>query len=90
MGASLKYNILNKGSLNVTANFIDVTYNDVQNTSLAFEMLEALQIGENITWTVRYQRNISKNMQLSLNYEGRQSSGANVVHIGGAQVRAYF
>ncbi len=90
VGASLKYNILNKGSLNVTANFIDVTYNDVQNTSLAFEMLEALQIGENITWTVRYQRNISKNMQLSLNYEGRQSSGANVVHIGGAQVRAYF
>ncbi|MBA3971337.1 MAG: hypothetical protein H0X46_04215, partial [Bacteroidetes bacterium] len=89
-GAEIKYNVLQKGSLNLKANFIQIRFNGIQNTSLAFEMLDALKIGQNITWGVSYQRNLSNNLQLSLTYDGRKSAGTTVIHTGGAQVRAYF
>lgn len=89
-GVELKYNVLQKGSLNVKGNFIQIKYNDSQNTSIAFEMLDALQKGENITWGFTYQRNLSNNLQLSLSYDGRKSEGSPIIHSGGAQVRAYF
>lgn len=89
-GVELKYNVLQKGSLNFKVNFIQIKYNGEQNTSLAFEMLDALQIGQNITWGLTYQRNLSNNMQLSLTYDGRQSGTGKAIHTGGAQVRAYF
>lgn len=95
-GLELKYNVLQKGSLNVKANFIQITYKDSnntdinQNTSLAFEMLDALLRGKNYIWGLTYQRNLSNNMQLSLTYDGRQSGHGKMVHTGGAQVRAYF
>ena len=89
-GTEIKYNVLNKGSFLAKANYIRITYNDVQNTSLAFEMLESLKIGENITWGVAWQRNLNNNMQLSITYDGRKSEGTKIIHVGGAQVRAYF
>ena len=89
-GAEIKYNVLQKGSLNMKANFIQIKFNGVQNTSLAFEMLDALKTGQNITWGVSYQRTLSNNLQLSLTYDGRRSEGTKIIHTGGAQVRAYF
>lgn len=89
-GAEIKYNVLEKGSLNMKANFIQIKYNSIQNSAIAFEMLDALHIGKNITWNVVYQRNLSNNMQLSLTYDGRVAEGTKAIHTGGAQVRAYF
>ncbi|MGQ0827511.1 MAG: hypothetical protein ACT4ON_03845 [Bacteroidota bacterium] len=89
-GAEIKYNVLNKGSLNIKANFIQIQFNGTQNTSLAFEMLDALKTGQNITWGLMYQRNLSNNLQLNLTYDGRKSEGTKAIHTGGAQVRAYF
>lgn len=95
-GVELKYNVLQKGSLNLKANFIQITFKDKnnadinQNTSLAFEMLDALLRGKNYTWGLTYQRNLSNNMQLSLTYDGRQSGKGKMIHTGGAQIRAYF
>ncbi|MES2591157.1 MAG: hypothetical protein V4608_04675 [Bacteroidota bacterium] len=89
-GVEIKYNVLQKGSLNLKANFIQIKYTGEQNTSVAFEMLDALQKGKNITWGIIYQRNLSNNLQLSLTYDGRVSETTKAVHTGGAQVRAYF
>jgi hypothetical protein len=89
-GAEIKYNVLQKGSFNLKANFIQISFNGSQNTSLAFEMLDALKVGQNITWGASYQRNLSGNLQLSLTYDGRQSENSKAIHTGGAQVRAYF
>lgn len=89
-GAEVKYNVLQKGSLNLKANFIQIKFNGLQNSSLAFEMLDALKTGQNATWGVSYQRNLSNNLQLSITYDGRKSEGIKAIHTGGAQVRAYF
>ncbi len=90
-GAELKWNVLNKGSFNMKANYIQISYNAKQpNSALAFEMLDALKPGQNITWGIAYQRNLSNNMQISITYDGRKSAGTNAIHTGGAQIRAYF
>ena len=89
-GAEIKYNVLQKGSLSLKANFIQIKFNGTKNTSLEFEMLDALKTGQNVTWGVAYQRTLSNNLQLTLTYDGRKSEGTKVIHTGGAQVRAYF
>ena len=89
-GAEIKYNVLQKGSLNLKADFIQINYNASQNNTLAFEMLEGLKLGQNITWGASYQRTLSNNLQLNITYEGRKSEGTKIVHVGGMQVRAYF
>lgn len=90
LGTEVRYNIQTKGSLLANFNFIVIDYDDDENTALAYEMLEALRTGNNITWNLSYQRNLSKNMQLNLNYSGRKSQEINAVHTGGIQVRAFF
>jgi hypothetical protein len=89
-GIELKYNILTKGSLMLKGNFIMIKYNATENNSLAFEMLEGFKKGNNITWSLSYQRNISEYLQLNLIYDGRQSPGNKMVHVGSVQLRAYF
>ncbi len=89
-GAEIKWNVLNKGSLNMKFDYIKIGFNGTQNTSIAFEMLDALKLGQNITWGVAYQRNLSNNLQLSITYDGRKSEGSKAIHTGGAQIRAYF
>ena len=89
-GIEIKYNQLGKGSISAKCNFIGIQYNDFQNTPVAFEMLNALKPGNNFTWNINYQQNLSNNLQISITYDGRQSPGNKMIHIGGAQVRAFF
>jgi hypothetical protein len=90
IGLELKYNQVEKGSLTGKADFINITYNDLENTPLAYEMLNALKIGYNYTWELSYQRNLTNNIQISINYNGRKSPDSRIINIGGAQVRAFF
>lgn len=90
IGFETRVNSPGKGSLLLNANFILLSYNNVSNTSLAFEMLEGLLPGNNITWAASYQQTLANNLQLSLNYNGRVSENSKVIHSGGIQVRAFF
>lgn len=90
IGTEVKYNVLSKGNLQGRVNAISIKYNGQTNSPLAFEMLEGLKPGLNFTWNLSYQRNLSNNMQVSLNYDGRKSENIKTIHTGGVQVRAYF
>jgi len=89
-GTELKYNVLNKGSLLANFNYVNIKFNESANSPLGLEMLQGLNIGNNYTWGITYQCNISKNIQLNLSYNGRDSQGSNIVNTGNAQVRAFF
>lgn len=89
-GVELKTNFILKGQLSVKFNYINISYNDVENTPLAFEMLEGLRTGSNFTWGASFQRTIGSNLQLSINYDGRKSENANLIHIASMQIRAFF
>jgi len=90
IGTDVKFNSVGKGSFLMNFSFIQNRYNGETSSSLAFEMLEGLQPGQNATWSVSYLRTIAKNLQLSLNYNGRKSKDINMIHAGGVQVRAFF
>lgn len=89
-GIEVRYNQLQKGSLTGTINWVNIDYIGEANSALGFEMLEALKPGRNFTWTVNYQRNLGKNMQLSLRYNGRKSEDNRTIHTGGVEMRAFF
>ena len=89
-GLEGKYSAAEKGNIITNLNFILINYDYPTNSSLAFEMLEGLQPGNNITWEIIYQRTLANNLQLNLNYNGRWADGSKLVHVGGVQVRAFF
>ncbi len=89
-GTELKYNVASKGSFRAGFNYINNQFSTSDNASLSYEMLEGLQQGANMTWECTYQQNISKHMQLSINYNGRKSEETPIIHTGGVQVRAFF
>ncbi len=90
-GLGLIYNIVTKGNLNASFNFIIIDYNVINtNTPIAYEMLTGLQPGQNFTWDLQFQTKLSDNLQMNLNYNGRKSENYPAVHTGGIQLRAYF
>ncbi len=90
IGLEFKFNQVEKGSFTGKADFINISYNGLENTPVAYEMLNALKTGYNYTWELSYQRNLTNNIQISINYNGRKSPNSKIVNIGGAQVRAFF
>lgn len=90
LGSEVLYNLLNKGTFSARLNFINNKYEGSNNTSVAYEMLDGLQPGSNITWSAGLQRTISSGVQLNFTYEGRKSNDVKTIHTGGLQVRAYF
>ena len=89
-GLEFRYNTAGKGGLQVTANWVEIRFEGAVNSALGNEMLSGLRPGTNGTWSVSLQRNLSGNLQVDLTYNGRRSEGAPVIHVGGAQVRAFF
>lgn len=89
-GVDGKYNLLQRGSVNATFNFISITYNGPVGNTIEFELLEGLKTGLNYTWSVFFQMRVGKNMQVNLQYSGRKSGDNDAVHTGTMQVRAFF
>ncbi len=61
-----------------------------ETTALGFEMLEGLREGANYNWNFQMQQRLASGLQISLNYEGRKSESAAVIHVGRMQVTALF
>lgn len=90
ISAEMKYNAAGKSSIQGQFNIIYNKFSGNNNSAIAYEMLEALQVGKNFTWSANWQTNIGPSLQLSLLYDGRSSEGAGAIHAGSMQVRAFF
>jgi hypothetical protein len=89
-GLNIKYNKLKKSSVQLSFSYVNIAYDFQQNTALAFEMLDALQPGDNLLWTIGFQRTLLDNLQLNIRYQGRRPSESKIIHLGNIQVRAFF
>jgi len=78
------------GKLSANVKYINISYNADANTSLAYLMLDALQPGNNFTWEASYQRELGKNLRLSLLYQGQKAQGVKAMHTGTMQLSAFF
>jgi len=77
-------------SIRSRLSFVNVSFDGERNTPLEFAILETLKDGKNYLWSLSIDRRLSKNILMSISYEGRKTGIANAVHIGRAQVRATF
>ncbi len=79
-----------KTNLLLNIRYIQNDYNAEANTPIAYDMLEALAIGTNYTFSLNWQQKLSNGLQLTLNYEGRRSPPLPWVHLGRVQVSFLF
>ncbi len=86
----IRYSQAGKGSFSLNLSYVKIDFNSESNSSLAYEMLEGLQPGNNLTWNIAWQRNLSNSLQLNLTYGGRNSEEVQTIHTGGMQIRAFF
>ena len=57
---------------------------------VGYQILEGLQPGTNLTWSLLAQQKITKYLDLNLNYFGRKTETSNTIHTGTVQLKAYF
>ena len=86
----LKYNFLSAGTISAKATFSRIQYNGQAQTSLGYIMLDGLLPGNNWLWSIQFERRLSRNVEMSLEYEGRKSATNSSIHTGRATVRAIF
>ncbi|MEZ4688805.1 MAG: hypothetical protein R3A12_00940 [Ignavibacteria bacterium] len=60
------------------------------NTSFPFELTNGKTEGLNFLWRLFFDYSISKNLQATLNYDGRNEGGRGVIHSGRGEIKAFF
>jgi hypothetical protein len=90
LSGEFRYNQASKGTFSLNISYINIDFNSLENSSLSYEMLEGLQDGNNMTWNLSWQRNLSNSLQLNVTYGGRKSEDIRTIHTGGMQIRAFF
>ncbi len=78
-----------KTSIRGNFSFINNDFTGNSFSIVGNQMLDGLKPGKNQVWTVFLQQQISSLIQVSANYEGR-NSGERTIHIGSMQVKASF
>ena len=90
LGASFTYNTSQKFAMNGELSYYENNFEGNPFSAVAFQMLEGLVPGKNLTWRLLFQRNLTKYLDLNINYQGRTSETANTIHTGTIQLRAFF
>ena len=90
LGTSFSYANSKAITMNGEISFYQNKYTGNEFSSVGFQMLEGLQKGQNITWRLLLQKNITEFLDINLNYQGRKSESSRAIHTGNIQLRAYF
>jgi hypothetical protein len=89
-GTSFSYASNKKFTVNGEVSFYQNKFQGNESSSVGFQMLEGLQTGQNLTWRLLFQKNLTQFLDFNLNYEGRKSETTQTIHTGNVQLRAYF
>lgn len=83
-----KYNALQNAVINGKLTYSQITFDGEPNTTAGYIMLEGLQPGRNLLWSVDFTKRLANALELSFQYEGRKAGDTKTVHIGRAALRA--
>ncbi len=90
LGTAFTYSISSKFTMNGECSFYKNKFIGDQLSSVGFQMLEGLQAGQNVTWRLLLQKNITQFLDINFNYQGRKSEPSTTIHTGSVQLRASF
>jgi len=88
--AEVKYNVVSNTSIASKFTVNSIKYNALPNATVSYIMLDGLLPGKNYIWTVDVTKKLNRNIELSVQYEGRKAGVSGFVHTGRAQARAIF
>ncbi len=83
-----KYNVLQSSVLNGKLTYSQIDFTGATNTTISYILLDALQPGKNILWSLDFTKRLANSLEISFQYEGRKAGETNTVHIGRASLRA--
>ena len=86
----LRHSKVQRSTLNANITFTNIDFRGQVNTAVGYELLQALQPGNNILWSANLQFKIAAGLQLQVQYDGRKSPDVGMVHTGRMQVNALF
>ena len=89
-GTAFSYSGTKKFTMNGEVSFYQNKFDGNEFSSVGFQMLEGLQTGQNLTWRLLLQKNITQFLDINFNYQGRKSETSQAIHTGSMQLRAYF
>ncbi|TXK50762.1 hypothetical protein FVR03_04535 [Pontibacter qinzhouensis] len=90
LGLETKLNQVSKRTLAGTVRYVNIHFEGDQQTFVAYEILNALRPGNNLTWSFNVQQRLSNGLNISVNYDGRKANGIGAVHTGRTQVSVLF
>lgn len=91
LGLEMAYNKSTKTDIRAKFNLVENIYTGNTSTPVAFAMLEGLQTGQNLLWSLTWRQSLGGSIELNISYEGRKTgTQASVVHVGRMQIRAAF
>lgn len=87
----LKYSKGSKTVITASFSIVELEYDGDPTSPVGYAITEGLQGGSNYLWNVSFTQSLSRNIQMTLSYEGRKTGDtAPVVHVGRAEIRANF
>ena len=89
-GTSFSYASDKKITMNGEFSLYQNTFTGDPQSPVAFQMLEGLQPGKNMTWRLLLQKNLTQFLDININYQGRKTETSQTIHTGNVQLRAYF
>lgn len=89
-GTSFTYASKKQFTANGEISLYDNSFTGNVSSPVAYQMLEGLQPGQNMTWRLLLQKNLTQFLDVNVNYQGRKSETSKAIHTGSVQLRAYF
>ena len=87
---SFMYRMTNRGTVSASAEYVYLKGDVGENSAVSYFMLDGLNLGQNILWTVTGQLSITSFLQLAVQYQGRAMQGHAVIHSGNVTLNALF
>lgn len=85
-----RINLQTRSNLNLRLELLDNRLVGDPQQSARFELLEGNQPGRNAVWSLLLTHYLGKNLELTVQYDGRASAAAPPLHTGRMQLRAVF
>jgi hypothetical protein len=82
--------VLNRGTVSLSAEYVYLKGDVGQNSSVSYFMLDGLQLGRNLLWTLSGQISVTQFLQIAVQYQGRAMQGHAVIHTGNLTLNALF
>jgi hypothetical protein len=89
-GIEYRLNSKSNRTINTTFRVTNIVHQGNAQSPAAYELLEGLLPGRNLTWGLNLQQKLAQGLQILFTYEGRKSENSKTIHIGKMQANLLF